>query len=133
MQMQPATALAVARRWHLPPPRGDSLFEPEIGVALGAAYVRELLDRYGNQLDLALAAYNAGPVSVARWLPAQPVEADIWIENIPYTETRGYLQHVLEHIVAFAVVRDADPPKLSSLLPPVQPAAAPVASSPPPR
>jgi soluble lytic murein transglycosylase len=82
---------------------------------------------------LALAAYNAGPVSVARWLPAQPVAADIWIENIPYTETRGYLEHVLEHIVAFAVVRDADPPKLASLLPPVQPAAAPVASSPPSR
>jgi soluble lytic murein transglycosylase len=130
MQMQPATALAVARRWHWPPPRGDSLFEPEIAVPLGAAYVRELLDRYGNQLDLALAAYNAGPGSVARWLPAQPVEADIWIENIPYAETRGYLEHILEHIVAFAVVRDAAPPKLSTLLPPVRPAAAPVALSP---
>jgi soluble lytic murein transglycosylase len=131
MQMLPATALAVARRWHLPPPHGDRLFEPEIAVPLGAAYLRELLDRYGNQLDLALAAYNAGPVSVARWLPAQPVEADIWIENIPYAETRAYLEHILEHIVAFAVVRDADPPKLSTLLPPVQPALTPVALSPP--
>jgi len=98
---------------------------------LGAAYVRELLDRYGNQLDLALAAYNAGPGSVARWLPAQPVEADVWIENIPYAETRAYLEHVLEHIVAFAVVRDAEPPKLAALLPQVQPAATPVALSPP--
>jgi soluble lytic murein transglycosylase len=120
MQMQPATASAVAKRWHLPVPSRDSLFDPTVAIALGAAYVHELLDRYGHQLDLSLAAYNAGPVSVARWLPAQPVDADAWIENIPYGETRAYVQHVLEHIVAFAVMRDADPPRLSTLLPPVQ-------------
>jgi soluble lytic murein transglycosylase len=120
MQMQPATATAVAKRWHLPVPSRDSLFDPTVAIALGAAYVHELLDRYGHQLDLSLAAYNAGPVSVARWLPAQPIDADAWIENIPYSETRAYVQHVLEHIVAFAVMRDADPPRLSTLLPPVQ-------------
>jgi soluble lytic murein transglycosylase len=120
MQMQPATAAAVARRWHLPAPSRDALFDPSVAIPLGAAYIHELLDRYGHQLDLTLAAYNAGPVSVARWLPAQPVEADAWIENIPYTETRGYVQHVLEHIVAFAVMRNADPPRLTALLPPVQ-------------
>ena len=119
MQMQPATALAVARRWHFPAPSRDALFDPAIAVPLGAAYVRELLDRYGNQLDLSLAAYNAGPVSVARWLPAQAVDADVWIENIPYTETRGYVQHIFEHIVAFASVRNAEPPRLSSMMAPV--------------
>jgi soluble lytic murein transglycosylase len=119
MQMQPATALAVARRWHFPAPSRDALFDPVLAVPLGAAYVRELLDRYGNQLDLSLAAYNAGPVSVARWLPAQAVDADVWIENIPYTETRGYVQHIFEHIVAFASVRNAEPPRLSSLMAPV--------------
>lgn len=119
MQMQPATAVAVAKRWHLAAPSRDALFDPVIAVPLGAAYLRELLDRYGNQLDLSLAAYNAGPVSVARWLPAQPVDADVWIENIPYTETRGYVQHIFEHIVAFASVRNAEPPRLSSLMAPV--------------
>jgi soluble lytic murein transglycosylase len=119
MQMQPATAVAVARRWHFAVPSRDALFDPVIAVPLGAAYVRELLDRYGNQLDLTLAAYNAGPVSVARWLPAQPVDADVWIENIPYTETRGYVQHIFEHVVAFASVRNAEPPRLSSLMAPV--------------
>jgi soluble lytic murein transglycosylase len=119
MQMQPATAVAVAKRWHFAAPSRDALFDPDISVPLGAAYVRELLDRYGNQLDLSLAAYNAGPVSVARWLPAQPVDADVWIENIPYTETRGYVQHIFEHIVAFASVRAAEPPRLSSLMAPV--------------
>ena len=125
MQMQPGTASAVAKRWHLPVPGRDSLFDPAVSIPLGAAYVHDLLDRYGHQLDLCLAAYNAGPVSVARWLPAQTEEADAWIENIPYSETRAYVEHVLEHIVAFAAMRDADPPRLSSLLPPVQ---APVAA-----
>jgi len=121
MQMQPATAIAVARRWHLLPPTRDSLFDPSVAVKLGALYVRELLDKYNTQLDLALAAYNAGPMSVARWQPTAAIDADIWIENIPYAETRGYVQHILEHIVAFAAVRNAPPPRLSNLLPQVAP------------
>ncbi len=121
MQMLPATATLVARRWHLPAPHRDDLFEPEVAVPLGAAYVRELLDRYDGQLSLALAAYNAGPAAVARWMPHRSIDADIWIENIPFTETRSYVQHILEHIVAFAVVRDAEPPRLSALLPPIAP------------
>jgi soluble lytic murein transglycosylase len=125
MQMQPATAAAVARRWHLPVPNGESLFDPSIAVNLGAVYVRELLDRHKGQLDQSLAAYNAGPLSVARWLPANALDADIWIENIPYAETRAYVQHILEHIVAFATMRDAEPPRLSTLLPKVEPSAAP--------
>ena len=125
MQMQPATAVAVARRAHQPPPGGDALFDPAIAVKLGALYVRELLDRHHGQLDETLAAYNAGPVSVARWMPGNPVDADIWIENIPYTETRSYVQHILEHVVAFAKMRDAEPPRLSALLPKVEPDAPP--------
>jgi soluble lytic murein transglycosylase len=121
MQMQPATAAAVSRRWNLPPPAGDSLFDPAVAVKLGALYAHELLERYAGQLDEALAAYNAGPVSVARWLPGRTLDADIWIENIPYTETRGYVQHIVEHIVAFATLRAAEPPRLSVLLPPLTP------------
>ncbi len=124
MQMQPATAVAVAHRAHLPAPSRDGLFDPEIAVRFGALYVRELFDKYG-QLDQTLAAYNAGPISLARWMPRAPTDADVWIENIPYTETRGYVQHILEHIVAFATVRGAEPPRLSTLLPPVQPSSTP--------
>ncbi len=61
--------------------------------------------------------------SVARWLPPKSMDADVWIENIPYGETRGYVQHILEHIVAFASVRDAEPPRLNALTPVVEPAA----------
>ncbi len=123
MQMLPATGAAVARRWHLPPPRKDGLFDPAVAVPLGAAYLRELLDRNSGQLGVSLAAYNAGASAVARWRPAATTDADIWIENIPYTETRGYVQHILEHIVAFAYVGDAELPRLAALMPDVEPSA----------
>jgi soluble lytic murein transglycosylase len=122
MQMLPTTATAVARRWQLPQPRKDSLFDPPAALPLGAAFLRELLDRYAGQLALALAAYNAGSTPVARWLPPKSMDADVWIENIPYAETRAYIQHILEHIVAFAWVRDAEPPRLDSLMPAIEPA-----------
>ena len=123
MQMVPATAAAVARRWHLSSPGRDALFDPAIAVPLGAAYLRELLDRYGEQLTLSLAAYDAGPAAVARWLPRKSMDADVWIENIPYNETRGYVQHIAEHIVAFAAVRGAQAPRLQILFSDVEPAA----------
>lgn len=122
MQMILSTAAAVARRWHLSSPGRDGLFDPAIAVPLGAAHLRELLDRYGEQLALSLAAYNAGPSAVAHWLPRTPMDADVWIENIPYNETRGYVQHILEHIVAFASVRGAQAPRLDILLSDVEPA-----------
>jgi soluble lytic murein transglycosylase len=122
MQMLPTTAAAVARRWHLASPRKDDLFDPSVAVPLGAAYLRELLNRYGGQLDVSLAAYNAGAMAVARWLPPKSMDADVWVENIPYTETRGYVQHIYEHIVALASVRGAELPRLYALMPAVEPA-----------
>jgi len=122
MQMQPSTAATVAKRWHLPPPQKDGTFDPPLDVQRGAAHLRDLLDKYG-QLGLSLAAYNAGAVPVARWLPNRPMDADVWIENIPYGETRSYVQRIVEHIVAFAWVRDAEPPRLATLLPPISPTA----------
>ncbi|MGO9933174.1 MAG: transglycosylase SLT domain-containing protein [Steroidobacteraceae bacterium] len=123
MQMLPGTAAAVARRRHMVSPAREDLYDPSVAIPLGAAYLRELLDRYGGQLSLSLAAYNAGAAAVARWLPHGPMDADVWIENIPYNETRAYVQHILEHIVAFAWVRDAEPPRLATLLPAIDPAA----------
>jgi soluble lytic murein transglycosylase len=120
MQIRPSTATALAHRWQLPNPTPDTLFDPNAAATLGATYLRELLNRYDGQLGLALAAYNAGPLPVGRWLPGHSMDADIWIENIAYGETRDYLQRIFEHIVAYAWVRDAEPPRLVSLLPPVQ-------------
>ncbi|HEY2685734.1 MAG TPA: transglycosylase SLT domain-containing protein [Steroidobacteraceae bacterium] len=121
MQMLPVTASAVGRRWHLKMPNRDALFDPVVAIPLGAAYFRELLDRDGNNLPVTLAAYNAGPAAVERWRPFKPLDADVWVENIPYNETRGYIQHIIEHIVAYAYVRDAEPPRLETLMPRLEP------------
>ena len=121
MQMLPVTATAVARRWHLKMPNRDALFDPVVAIPLGAVYFRELLDRDGNNLTVTLAAYNAGPAAVERWRPLKPVDADVWVENIPYNETRGYIQHIIEHIVAYAYVREAEPARLETLMPRLEP------------
>jgi soluble lytic murein transglycosylase len=121
MQMRLATAAAVARRWHLPRPSAETLFDPPVAIPLGAAHLRDLLDGNGGQLAVSLAAYNAGSTPIARWLPPKSMDADVWIENIPYAETRAYVEHILEHIVAFAYVRDAEPPRLAALMPAVEP------------
>jgi soluble lytic murein transglycosylase len=110
----------------LNPPSRDALFEPAVAVPLGAAYLRELLGKYAGNMALALASYNAGPAAVERWTPLKPVDPDVWIENIPYNETRSYVQHIAEHIVAFAYVEGTDPPRLQSLLRPLEPPAPPL-------
>jgi len=124
LQLLQPTAQQVARRWKRPLPTRAQLFEPAVNLPLGAAYLRDMTDRFGGRFILTLAAYNAGPNAVARWLPAGPVEADIWIENIPYNETRGYVQKILWHISAAAWRRSGEPQDASALLLPVTPAGA---------
>jgi soluble lytic murein transglycosylase len=124
MQLLPTTASAVARRWHVAYDGRDGLFDPAIAVTLGAAHLRDLLNQYDGALALALAAYNAGTVPLIRWRPPQPMDADVWIENVPYGETRDYVEHVLEHIVAYQWVSGEQPRRLSALLPAVGPVTA---------
>ena len=78
-----------------------------VNTTLGARYLRALLDRFDNQLPVALAAYNAGPNAAERWLPPQSIDADVWIENIPYDETREYVQRILWHRLMFTWLGDA--------------------------
>ena len=115
LQLLLPTAQAVARRWQLPRPTREALFRPEVNLPLGAAYLREMTDRFNGQFLLTLAAYNAGPNAVARWLPSAPMPADFWIENMPYNETRGYVQRVLWHMAVRATL-DGEPLDLPPLL-----------------
>lgn len=101
MQLQIDTARRTARAMNLPKPQPADLFVPAINTSLGASYLRSLLDRFDGQLPVALAAYNAGPNAAARWLPSESVDADVWIENIPYEETREYVQRILWHRLLF--------------------------------
>jgi soluble lytic murein transglycosylase len=98
LQLKLATARDVARRAGLPRPDRDDLFDAETNIALGSAYLRQMTDRYGGQFVLTVASYNAGPNAVARWLPDAPLDADVWIENVPYNETRKYVERIAWHI-----------------------------------
>ena len=101
MQLQLATARTTARHYKRPSPTLTDLFDPYINTALGAARLRMLLDEFDDQIPVALAGYNAGVNAVRRWLPAESLDSDIWIENIPYNETRGYVQRILWHSLTF--------------------------------
>ncbi|RLA60337.1 MAG: murein transglycosylase, partial [Gammaproteobacteria bacterium] len=102
MQIMPATGKQVASS--LGQPHNDSdLYRVEHNVLLGSAYYRQLLDRFGGNRVFALTAYNAGPHRVDRWRnkAGQGLPVDIWIETIPYKETRNYVQAVLSYNVVF--------------------------------
>ncbi|NKF21955.1 lytic transglycosylase domain-containing protein [Solimonas marina] len=98
LQLKLGTARDAARRAGLPRPDRDDLFDPKTNIALGSAYLRQMTDRYGGQFVLTVASYNAGPNAVARWLPDAPLDADVWIENVPYNETRQYVERIAWHI-----------------------------------
>lgn len=101
MQLMPDTARDVARRMKKKLYTG-ALQNPEFNLSLGVYYLRYLLDRFEQHPVLATASYNAGMSRVPKWLAAQPMAADRWVESIPFRETRDYLKAVM----AYAVVYD---------------------------
>jgi soluble lytic murein transglycosylase len=103
MQLLPGTAAEVARKRGLPWAGGDSLYRPITNLKLGSAYLAAMRDRFDGHVALATAAYNAGPSPVLRWRNQRPLDPiDVWIETIPYFETREYVARIL----AFSVIYD---------------------------
>ncbi|WP_375057666.1 transglycosylase SLT domain-containing protein [Zobellella sp. DQSA1] len=102
MQLMPATAQETARRHGITQFRHPAdVYRADVNVQLGSSYFKELLERYNHNRIPAIAAYNAGPSRINRWLSesgSRPL--DVWVENIPYRETRSYVQNVL----AFSVI-----------------------------
>ena len=102
MQLMPATAKEVAGKKGVSHRTAWLTERPEHNVLLGGAYMQSLLERFGGHYPLAIAAYNAGPNRVARWLGefGDPRQGDVdlidWVETIPIYETRNYVQRVLE-------------------------------------
>jgi len=96
MQLMPATAKETAGKLGVPYRSEQQLFDPAMNIRLGSAYLKRLLDVYDGNRILAAAAYNAGPGRVKRWRE-QSVDKpmDVWVESIPYRETRNYVQNVL--------------------------------------
>lgn len=96
MQLMPATGALTARQAGIALPGDSALLRPEVNVRLGSHYLAQMYETFGYHRALASAGYNAGPGRVRQWLrtrPASPV--DVWIETIPYRETKQYVQNVL--------------------------------------
>lgn len=101
MQLMPATAKQVARGERIRIDNNE-LLQPAVNIRLGSIYLRDMARRYNGNRVLATAAYNAGPGRIGSLLRAQSttMSTDVWIELLPYRETREYVQSVL----AFAVI-----------------------------
>jgi soluble lytic murein transglycosylase len=103
MQVVPATGLEEARRLGIPWHGVDTLYDPDVNIAIGTAYLRKVLDRYGSKPYFAIAGYNAGPTPLQRWQKQRPgMDPAFWIETISYGETRDYVARVL----AFSTIYD---------------------------
>ena len=96
MQLIPSTANLTARRMGLSAPSTSRLHNPGLNIKLGSFHLSWLLKRYRGQTALAVAAYNAGEQRVDRWTKGKKaLPLDVWIEQIPFKETRNYVKNVL--------------------------------------
>ena len=116
MQLMPAVAQGLhEQRWPDRPFHADALYQPSYNAALGTAELGRLHTLFtsngaGTTLPMVIAGYNAGQDAVQRWMDAAgapsdgapssrvPVDIDVWIENIGYTETRRYVKRVLGYL-----------------------------------
>ena len=102
MQIMPKTGRQIARHFNERWRGGNSLYNPDVNIKYGAYYYQKLLTQFDGHYALALAAYNAGPSKVKKWLPEDKnMPADIWIETIPYKETREYVSAVLAYTLIY--------------------------------
>lgn len=107
LQLMPATAKRIAKDLQVPFSQERLLTDPQYNLQLGRAYLEDMLDRFGGSYVLAVAAYNAGPARVSEWEHdmgdprAKGVDVIDWVEGIPFRETRGYVQRVLENLQVY--------------------------------
>ena len=106
MQLMPATAADVARQLGWPTPKAEVLFDAEVNIELGTTYVNKLFQQFRGNIIHTVAAYNAGPPAVNRWIARNGhQQPDEFVESISYRETRGYVKRVLG---SFRIYRSLD-------------------------
>jgi soluble lytic murein transglycosylase len=116
MQVMPRTAKWIAKRMGLQTYRPSKVAEVDTNIALGTGYLRYVLDELDGSQVLAAAAYNAGPGRARRWKADQPLEGAIYIETIPFTETRRYVKKVMANAEYYAALLGGKPRGLKQRL-----------------
>ncbi|WP_455925126.1 transglycosylase SLT domain-containing protein [Pseudomonas putida] len=102
MQLMPGTAKETARKFSIPLASPSQAIDPDKNIQLGAAYLSQVHAQFNGNRVLASAAYNAGPGRVKQWLRgANHLSFDVWVESIPFDETRQYVQNVLSYAVIY--------------------------------
>lgn len=106
MQLLIPTARATAKKYGSPAViTGESLFQPALNIELGTAYMRDQLDKFGR-IEYMAVAYNAGPGRVPQWQATLPYEMDEFVEEIPFRETKGYVQGVIRNSAQYRRLYD---------------------------
>jgi peptidoglycan lytic transglycosylase len=119
MQLMPGTAREQAGKMGVGYDGSRLISDPAYNVSLGSAYFQRMLNIWDGSVPLAVASYNAGSGNVGKWVraygdPRGKVDMVKWIEAIPFAETRGYVQRVIENSVVYDSMR-AQQPQQSAL------------------
>ena len=105
MQLLPSVGKAMAREEGISHFETFQLLDPETNIRLGTRYLRHMLDRFGGVQEYALAAYNAGDERVVDWEAAGPYHGmDEFVESIPFTQTREYVEAILRNIETYRAI-----------------------------
>lgn len=120
MQLMPQTGREVARSLRAQVAIPNQLLDPKTNIRLGVKHLRQVLDRFSGNVVLATAAYNAGQHRVRSWLPSdKSVAADVWVDTVPFSETREYMKNVLSYTVVYEYRLGKDPVPLRKRMPAV--------------
>lgn len=114
MQLMPGTARDQADKMGIGYDSYRLITDPNYNVSIGSSYFQHMLDIWGGNVPLAVASYNAGSGNAGKWVrqygdPRGRVDVVGWIEAIPYDETRGYVQRVIENSVVYDSLRTSQP------------------------
>ncbi len=115
MQIMPATAKWTAKKIGVDY-SPDLLSNRDFNIRLGTSYLKLVLDDFAGSQPMAAAAYNAGPNRPRRWREGPLLEAAIWAENIPFSETRDYVKKVLSNATFYSALLEGGPPSLKARL-----------------
>ena len=116
MQVMPATARWTARKIGMTGFTADQINDRDTNITIGTAYLKLALDDFAGSMPMAAAAYNAGPGRPRSWRNGPVLDAAIWAENVPFSETRDYVKKVLANTTNYAAILTGQPQSLKGRL-----------------